>query len=305
MDDVRVLQLSGKLGLVDEHRDELVVVREVRQDALDRDDLLKSLDAAHARPIDLGHPAGGDGLDQLVLAEGCAAGERAGNALGLRQTHVRARRRLGRRLGRLGCHRTGGRRDLRGSRRGWRCRPCGGLRLGDLETGEGVLQQFVDRNLPGVPAHLGRRLLGLGQCARQRLLHDRIDLGQSRLAQRHVRHGLAIGVHCVPSLDPLRVSLLLGEKVGEQILGGYGSGRLGAACSLQSLEHLGARVGAHVRLRALGHHRPHVSQQLVVGEGFGNDVLCAELVSVGDRVLAGVAAHEHDERGVAQSGACP
>ena len=43
--DVRVVQLDGELRLVDEHADELFVLRDVRQDALDRDEPLEALDA--------------------------------------------------------------------------------------------------------------------------------------------------------------------------------------------------------------------------------------------------------------------
>ena len=42
--DLRVGELGGQLRLVDEHRDEARVGREVRQDPLDDDDLLKPCD---------------------------------------------------------------------------------------------------------------------------------------------------------------------------------------------------------------------------------------------------------------------
>jgi len=51
---------AGELRLVDEHRDELVVVRQVSQDALDRDDLLETLDALHTGAKNLSHPTGRD-----------------------------------------------------------------------------------------------------------------------------------------------------------------------------------------------------------------------------------------------------
>ena len=69
VDDVRVVQLRRELGLVDEHRDELFVVGQVRQDLLDRDDLLEALDARALGLVELGHAAGGDPLEDLVLAE--------------------------------------------------------------------------------------------------------------------------------------------------------------------------------------------------------------------------------------------
>ena len=82
MDDVVVGQLRGELGLVDEHRDELFVVGQVRQDPLDRDDLLEALLAAHAGLVDLGHAAGGDLLEELVLAEAARARAAPAAALG-------------------------------------------------------------------------------------------------------------------------------------------------------------------------------------------------------------------------------
>ena len=63
-----MVELRRELGLVREHRDEVFVVGQVRQDLLDRDDLLEALDAG-ARLVDLGHPAAGDPLQELVLAE--------------------------------------------------------------------------------------------------------------------------------------------------------------------------------------------------------------------------------------------
>ena len=67
--DVRVLQLHGDLRLVDEHRDELVVLGDVRQDALDGDQALEALDAEGLRLEDLGHPPDVDPLEEVVLAE--------------------------------------------------------------------------------------------------------------------------------------------------------------------------------------------------------------------------------------------
>ena len=46
-----MVQLRRELGLVGEHGDELLVIRQVGQDLLDRDDLLESLDP---RPLGRG-----------------------------------------------------------------------------------------------------------------------------------------------------------------------------------------------------------------------------------------------------------
>ena len=53
--DVGVLQLHRDLRLVDEHRDELFVLRDARQDALERDDALEALDADGLGLEYLGH----------------------------------------------------------------------------------------------------------------------------------------------------------------------------------------------------------------------------------------------------------
>ena len=65
--DVRMGQLGRQLGLVDEHRDEILVVAEVRQDALDRHDLLEALHAPLLGLEQLGHAAHGDLLQQVVV----------------------------------------------------------------------------------------------------------------------------------------------------------------------------------------------------------------------------------------------
>ena len=61
---------TDELRLVDEHADELFVLRDVRQDALDRDEPLEALDAERLRAKHLGHAADVDSLEQEVLAEG-------------------------------------------------------------------------------------------------------------------------------------------------------------------------------------------------------------------------------------------
>ena len=60
-DDVRVLQVHRHARLVEEHRDELLVLGEVRQNALDRDGLLQAADGAFGyATVDLGHTTGVD-----------------------------------------------------------------------------------------------------------------------------------------------------------------------------------------------------------------------------------------------------
>src|SRR5690606_24340095 len=55
--------------LVDEHRDELFVLGDVRQDALDREQPLEALDAIGLRLEDLGHAADVDAVEQPVFSE--------------------------------------------------------------------------------------------------------------------------------------------------------------------------------------------------------------------------------------------
>src|SRR5436853_408880 len=70
--------------LVEEHADELLLLGQVRQDALDRDDLLEPLEARALGAVHLGHAAGGDTLDDSIalLLLGhlgrCATGEGMG-----------------------------------------------------------------------------------------------------------------------------------------------------------------------------------------------------------------------------------
>jgi hypothetical protein len=65
--DVGVGELRGQVGLVAEHRDEVLVVGEVGQDALDHLDRLPG--PLLAREEDLGHAAGRQLGEQLELAE--------------------------------------------------------------------------------------------------------------------------------------------------------------------------------------------------------------------------------------------
>src|SRR5262249_48348011 len=70
LDDLWVDQVDGQLRLVDEHVDELLVGGEVREDALDDDDLLEASRARHLRLEDLGHAADRDAVQQDETAEG-------------------------------------------------------------------------------------------------------------------------------------------------------------------------------------------------------------------------------------------
>ena len=69
LDDLRVDELRGQLGLVDEHRDEGLVRRQVRQDALDDEQLLEAVGREDLRVEDLGHPASREALNQRVAPE--------------------------------------------------------------------------------------------------------------------------------------------------------------------------------------------------------------------------------------------
>ena len=68
-DDVRVLEADRDLRLVDEHVDEVVVLDEVREDALDGDQALEPLGAEGLRLEHLGHAAHPDALEEEVFSE--------------------------------------------------------------------------------------------------------------------------------------------------------------------------------------------------------------------------------------------
>jgi len=74
--DVRVVEVGRDAGLVQEHLDELGVVRQVREDPLDHQVPLEALDARLPRQPHLGHPARGELLQQHVFPEGLLQGER-------------------------------------------------------------------------------------------------------------------------------------------------------------------------------------------------------------------------------------
>ena len=69
-DDVRVVQARREPRLVQEHLDEALVLREVRQHALDRDALLEALHADGFAEVHLRHAAGFEALDDAVLVFG-------------------------------------------------------------------------------------------------------------------------------------------------------------------------------------------------------------------------------------------
>ena len=62
--DVRVRELARDLRFIDEHLDEVAILAHRRQDPLDRDDLLETLDAVGLRFEDLGHAAHADAIEQ-------------------------------------------------------------------------------------------------------------------------------------------------------------------------------------------------------------------------------------------------
>jgi len=74
--DARVGEARHHLGLVHEHVEELLVVREVGQDAFERHDLLEALDARPLRLEDLGHAADRHPVEELVGPEAVVAPRR-------------------------------------------------------------------------------------------------------------------------------------------------------------------------------------------------------------------------------------
>ena len=64
-----VAQHARDLRLVDEHLDEVVVLGEVREHALDRDEVRRAVRVERLRAIDLRHAAERDAIEQVVAAE--------------------------------------------------------------------------------------------------------------------------------------------------------------------------------------------------------------------------------------------
>ncbi len=67
---VRVAQLNADPRLVDEHRDELFILRHRGEDLLDRDELLEALDPERLGDEHLRHSTDVDALEEEVLAKG-------------------------------------------------------------------------------------------------------------------------------------------------------------------------------------------------------------------------------------------
>ncbi len=165
MDDVGVIQLRRELGLVGEHRDELFVVRQMRKNLLDRDDLLEPLHPAAARTVELGHSSGRDAFQNLVLTEtvGTGAGDRDSGLAGATDPGRKGRRRPARGgWFRTSRHLDAGKRvrdhlvDLEigrkaGGRRGRRSFRCRGRRSSQAarrrtgeDPGKGIAQPLLD-----------------------------------------------------------------------------------------------------------------------------------------------------------------
>jgi hypothetical protein len=67
--DVGVVQSRGEPRLVEEHPREFGIVGELRQDALERHQLVEALGPAQLRQIHLGHAAGGDAPHQRIPSD--------------------------------------------------------------------------------------------------------------------------------------------------------------------------------------------------------------------------------------------
>ncbi len=74
--DVRVGEGRHQARLVEEHAAQLRVERVLRQDPLEDDQLLETLEAARLREVDLRHSADGQAANQLILAETLAFGKK-------------------------------------------------------------------------------------------------------------------------------------------------------------------------------------------------------------------------------------
>ena len=85
--DAAVAQDAGDLGLVDEHLDEVVVLGEVREHALDRDEVGLALRVEGLRAIDLRHSTERDAVEEVIAAELLSPSHRSHSAY-----HADARR---------------------------------------------------------------------------------------------------------------------------------------------------------------------------------------------------------------------
>ena len=75
---VRVREVRADARLVEEHPDELLLLGQVRENALDGDELLEALESRALGAEHLGHTAGGDALENLVTL-GRLGGHRRGS----------------------------------------------------------------------------------------------------------------------------------------------------------------------------------------------------------------------------------
>ncbi len=205
------------LGLVDEHVDELLVLREVRQDPLDRHDLLEALDAFALGLEHLRHAADRHAVDQLVGAEAVVAPRRLAR---------------GRRPWRLGGRRLGGLLvdGALGDGRQVHARSDGDLRIGDQQLGAGaVRRRRQPRFLVVVDGRGGAEDHRPGLAAEpvERVLDDGVGAGGDGCVGRH-REGSRRDR--VAHLDadrarPRGEAALVGgqrrvDELGEEVVGG-------------------------------------------------------------------------------------
>src|SRR5262249_37040914 len=73
--DARVVQRCREARLLEEHGEECAVVRQLRTNALQRDELFEAVEAGDAREVHLGHAARAERTQDLVAAEPLAGGE--------------------------------------------------------------------------------------------------------------------------------------------------------------------------------------------------------------------------------------
>ena len=161
--DARVGEARHHLGLVDEHVEELLVVGEVGQDALQRHDLLEALDARPLRLEDLGHAADRHAVEELVGPEAVVPPRRLARGAAPRAGAAppRARR---------PSPRSRSPRPTRGRARG----PERDPRVGDRELGAGLQRRGGQAGLLVVGDRPGRpedRLRDEPAEARERVVH--------------------------------------------------------------------------------------------------------------------------------------
>ena len=267
--DIGVIELGGELGLVGEHRDELFVVGDVRQDLLDRHDLLEALDTAPAGLEDLGHSPGVDPLEDLVLPE-------------------TVRPRHGDRRGRLRNAR--GRRRGRGNGNGGSGRP---RTRGDLHRRQRLGEELLDRRVrPARRRGDGRRpLRGSGDGRRRRLRCPRAA-GRGSLAehpgQRVAEPAIDLVLGSSRRLRGSRRRRLASELLQDfrEDVRGRQRGRLAEFGSRDPRRP--ARIG---EVRRRGDSGP----QLLVGKRPDQNLERSDLLGVRLGVGASVAGHHQDD----------